>query len=186
MHAHAHQALDVLHRAQVLGVHDVSTVLVLEGGHFLARPAGLFEHEGLRSRRTLAKRRLDHANDLTQLVLGVEAVMAGGEVLHQLSALRKDNSGYDIKQLLIGGEGTLGIVTKVALKLSPEPAERAKKPRKKRAERPKSPRTEKDLLLDSVLQALPEPKAPGLGRARRRVTTAALTGTPVPHEAAGE
>ena len=67
---------------------------------------------------------LRHGN-MRQLVLGVEAVMTGGEVLHQLSALRKDNSGYDIKQLLIGGEGTLGIVTKVSLKLSPEPAERA-------------------------------------------------------------
>ena len=40
-------------------------------------------------------------------------------------------------------------------------------------------RTEKDLLLDSVLSALPEPKAPGQGRSRRRVSTAALTGTPV-------
>ena len=61
------------------------------------------------------------------------------------------------------------------------PAEqRPKKPRKKRGESAK-PRTEKDLLLDSVLNALPEPKAPGQGRSRRRVTTAALTGTPVPH-----
>jgi ribonuclease E len=54
----------------------------------------------------------------------------------------------------------------------------AKKPRKKR-EGSARPRTEKDLLLDSVLNALPEPKAPGQGRGRRRVTTAALTGTPV-------
>lgn len=57
-----------------------------------------------------------------------------------------------------------------------EATERAKKPRKKR---PEKPRTEKDLLLDSVLNALPEPKAPGQGRSRRRVTTAALSGTPV-------
>ncbi|QIG40560.1 Rne/Rng family ribonuclease [Microbacterium sp. 4R-513] len=59
------------------------------------------------------------------------------------------------------------------------PAERPKKPRKKRES--KAPKTEKDMLLDSVLNALPEPKAPGQGRSRRRVTTAALTGTPVPH-----
>ncbi len=60
--------------------------------------------------------------------------------------------------------------------------ERPKKQRKKRQDpASKSPRTEKDLLLDSVLSALPEPKAPGQGRARRRVTTAALTGTPVSH-----
>ncbi len=59
--------------------------------------------------------------------------------------------------------------------------ERAKKPRKKRPEPAAKPRTETDLLLDSVLSALPEPKAPGQGRSRRRVTTAALTGTPVAH-----
>ncbi|MFT3799211.1 Rne/Rng family ribonuclease [Microbacterium sp.] len=61
-------------------------------------------------------------------------------------------------------------------------ADRPKKPRKKRAEPAKKPaavRTEKELLLDSVLEALPEPKAPGQGRGRRRVTTAALSGTPV-------
>jgi ribonuclease E len=63
-----------------------------------------------------------------------------------------------------------------------EPAERPKKPRRKKSEAAgKAPRTEKDLLLDSVLSALPEPKAPGQGRSRRRVTTAALTGTPVAH-----
>jgi ribonuclease E len=60
--------------------------------------------------------------------------------------------------------------------------ERPKKQRKKRPDAAsKSPRTEKDLLLDSVLSALPEPKAPGQGRSRRRVSTAALTGTPVSH-----
>lgn len=61
-------------------------------------------------------------------------------------------------------------------------AERPKKQRKKRQDAAsKAPRTETDLLLDSVLSALPEPKAPGQGRSRRRVTTAALTGTPVSH-----
>ncbi|MFG6445513.1 Rne/Rng family ribonuclease [Microbacterium sp. P07] len=59
-------------------------------------------------------------------------------------------------------------------------AEPVKRPRKKRSDAPaKNPRTEKDVLLDSVLSALPEPKAPGQGRSRRRVTTAALSGTPV-------
>jgi ribonuclease E len=60
--------------------------------------------------------------------------------------------------------------------VEPEVVERPKKSRKKRSDAPK---TEKDLLLDSVLNALPEPKAPGQGRGRRRVTTAALSGTPV-------
>jgi FAD/FMN-containing dehydrogenase len=51
------------------------------------------------------------------LVLGLEAVMADGSVHHGLSALRKDNRGYDLKHLLIGGEGTLGVVTAASLKL---------------------------------------------------------------------
>lgn len=60
-----------------------------------------------------------------------------------------------------------------------EPVERPKKARKKKAAAPATPKSEKELLLDSVLDALPEPKAPGQGRSRRRVTTAALSGTPV-------
>ncbi|MFN7398552.1 MAG: FAD-binding oxidoreductase [Sandaracinobacter sp.] len=58
------------------------------------------------------------------LVQGLEAVLPDGSVLDQLSALRKDNSGYDLKQLLIGAEGTLGIVTRVVLRLVP--AQRAR------------------------------------------------------------
>ena len=62
----------------------------------------------------------------------------------------------------------------------PEPAERPKKPRKKRSsDRSKTSKTPAEQMLDSVLDALPEPKAPGQGRNRRRVSTAALTGTPV-------
>lgn len=59
------------------------------------------------------------------LVLGLEAVLPDGAVLDQLSTLRKDNTGYDLKQLLIGAEGTLGVVTAATLKLSPRPAETA-------------------------------------------------------------
>jgi FAD/FMN-containing dehydrogenase len=58
------------------------------------------------------------------LVLGVEAVLPSGEVWNGLKRLRKDNTGYDLKQLFIGGEGTLGIITAAALKLFPKPAER--------------------------------------------------------------
>lgn len=58
---------------------------------------------------------------MRSFVLGLEAVLPNGEILHGLSPLRKDNSGYDIKQLLIGAEGTLGIVTAATLKLYPRP-----------------------------------------------------------------
>jgi FAD/FMN-containing dehydrogenase len=51
------------------------------------------------------------------LVLGVEVVLADGRVLNALRGLRKDNTGYDLKQLFIGSEGTLGIVTAAVLKL---------------------------------------------------------------------
>ncbi len=57
------------------------------------------------------------------LVLGLEAVMPNGEIWNSLKRLRKDNTGYDLKQLLIGGEGTLGIVTGAVLKLFPIPAD---------------------------------------------------------------
>jgi FAD/FMN-containing dehydrogenase len=59
------------------------------------------------------------------LVLGLEAVLPTGEVWHGLKRLRKDNTGYDLKQLLIGAEGTLGVVTAAALKLYPVMASRA-------------------------------------------------------------
>lgn len=53
------------------------------------------------------------------LVLGLEAVLPNGEIWNGLKKLRKDNTGYDLKQLLIGAEGTLGVVTAAALKLYP-------------------------------------------------------------------
>jgi FAD/FMN-containing dehydrogenase len=59
------------------------------------------------------------------LVLGLEAVLPNGEIWNGLKRLRKDNTGYDLKQLLIGAEGTLGVVTAAALKLSPVMASRA-------------------------------------------------------------
>ena len=58
-------------------------------------------------------------------VLGLEAVLANGEVLDLLTPLKKDNRGFDLKQLLIGSEGTLGIVTAATLRLLPAPVGRA-------------------------------------------------------------
>jgi FAD/FMN-containing dehydrogenase len=54
---------------------------------------------------------------MRSLVLGLEAVFPDGSIVHGLSALRKDNRGYDLKQLLVGAEGTLGIVTAASLRL---------------------------------------------------------------------
>ena len=59
------------------------------------------------------------------LVEGIEAVLPDGSIFHGLDALKKDNRGYDIKQLLIGAEGTLGIVTAASLRLVPAIAARA-------------------------------------------------------------
>ena len=52
-----------------------------------------------------------------ELVLGLEVVLPDGRVLDQLSALRKDNTGYDLKQLFLGAEGTLGVITAAVVKL---------------------------------------------------------------------
>ena len=56
------------------------------------------------------------------LCLGLEVVTAQGDIWHGLSGLRKDNTGYDLRNLLIGSEGTLGIITAATLKLYPMPA----------------------------------------------------------------
>ncbi|HTO78452.1 MAG TPA: FAD-binding oxidoreductase, partial [Methylocystis sp.] len=59
--------------------------------------------------------------NMRSLVLGLEVVLPDGRIWHGLRALRKDNTGYDLKQLFIGGEGTLGIVTAATLRLFPLP-----------------------------------------------------------------
>ncbi len=58
------------------------------------------------------------------LVLGLEVVLPTGEVWNGLRKLRKDNTGYDLKQLFIGAEGTLGVITAAVLKLLPKPVAR--------------------------------------------------------------
>jgi len=56
-----------------------------------------------------------------ELALGLEVVLADGRVLDGLSSLRKDNTGYDLRDLFIGAEGTLGLITAASLKLFPRP-----------------------------------------------------------------
>src|SRR4051812_27087083 len=62
---------------------------------------------------------------MRSLVLGLEAVLPDGSLFEGLSALRKDNRGYDLKQLLIGAEGTLGVVTAASLRLFSRPGSTA-------------------------------------------------------------
>jgi FAD/FMN-containing dehydrogenase len=57
---------------------------------------------------------------MRDLVLGLEVVLADGRVLESLSPLRKDNTGYDVKSLFLGAEGTLGVITAASLKLYPK------------------------------------------------------------------
>jgi len=59
------------------------------------------------------------------LCLGLEVVLPDGRIWSKLSGLRKDNTGYDLKQLFIGAEGTLGLITAATMKLYPLPAARA-------------------------------------------------------------
>ena len=62
---------------------------------------------------------------MRDLVLGLEVVLADGRVLHGLKSLRKDNTGYDVKSIFVGAEGTLGVITAASLKLFPAPADTA-------------------------------------------------------------
>jgi FAD/FMN-containing dehydrogenase len=63
--------------------------------------------------------RYGNARDLT---LGLEVVFADGQIWHGLKRLRKDNTGYDLRHLMIGSEGTLGVITAASLRLAPRPA----------------------------------------------------------------
>jgi FAD/FMN-containing dehydrogenase len=62
---------------------------------------------------------------MRDLVLGLEVVLADGRVMSGLKSLRKDNTGYDVKSVFVGAEGTLGVITAASLKLFPQPADTA-------------------------------------------------------------
>lgn len=65
--------------------------------------------------------RLLRYGSLHGTVLGLEVVMPDGTIIDQLTTLRKDNTGYDLKQLFIGAEGTLGVITGVSILTPPMP-----------------------------------------------------------------
>jgi len=66
-----------------------------------------------------------HYGNARNLVLGLEVVLPNGEIWNGLRALKKDNTGYDLRDLYLGAEGTLGIITKAILKLWPKPKDHA-------------------------------------------------------------
>ena len=79
-----------------------------------------------------------HYGMARELVLGLEVVLADGRVMDTLTGLRKDNTGYDIKSLFLGAEGTLGVITAACIKLYPGDAGRAP-PRSSRCAIPTPP-----------------------------------------------
>ena len=122
----------------IRAVHADENVLVAEAGAILAEVQGAAEAAGRLFPLSLASEgsariggllstnaggvnvlRYGNARDLC---LGIEAVMPDGSVLHGLKRLRKDNTGYDLRHLLIGAEGTLGVITAAALRLFPQPS----------------------------------------------------------------
>lgn len=106
--------LERLHEA--VAEHDLRFPLTL-GGKGSATVGGLI------STNAGGSQVLRHGS-MRSLVLGLEAVLADGSLYSALVPLKKDNRGFDLKQLLIGSEGTLGIVTRATLKLVPAVAER--------------------------------------------------------------
>jgi FAD/FMN-containing dehydrogenase len=66
-----------------------------------------------------------HYGNMRDLALGLEVVLADGRVWNGLTRLRKDNTGYDLRHLMIGSEGTLGVITAASLRLFPAPKARA-------------------------------------------------------------
>ncbi len=133
--------LSLLRMNRVRGVDAANATLTVEAGATLAAVQQAAAEAGLMFPLSLAAEgsctiggnvstnaggtavlRFGNARDLT---LGVEVVLADGRVWDGLRALRKDNTGYDLKQLFIGSEGTLGIVTAAVLKLFPAPRTRA-------------------------------------------------------------
>ncbi|UXY16027.1 FAD-binding oxidoreductase [Chitiniphilus purpureus] len=66
-----------------------------------------------------------HYGNMRELTLGLEVVLADGRVWNGLRGLRKDNTGYDLKHLFIGAEGTLGLITQAVFRLYPQPAAHA-------------------------------------------------------------
>ncbi len=129
--------LSVERMKAVRSVHPLENVMIVEAGAILADVQAAAEEAGRLFPLSLASEgsariggllatnaggvnvlRYGNARDLC---LGLEAVLPDGTIWHGLSRLRKDNTGYDLRNLLIGSEGSLGIITAATLKLFPRP-----------------------------------------------------------------
>ncbi|XP_043434388.1 D-2-hydroxyglutarate dehydrogenase, mitochondrial [Prionailurus bengalensis] len=122
---------------QVISFHDMSGTLVCQAGCVLEDLSRHVEERGFIMPLDLGAKGSCHIGgnvatnagglrflrygSLHGTVLGLEAVLADGTVLNCLSTLRKDNTGYDLKQLFIGSEGTLGVITAVSILCPPKP-----------------------------------------------------------------
>lgn len=123
---------------QILSFDDASGILVAEAGviletadHYLSERGYIFPLDlGAKGSCQLGGNLSTNAGGLRLLrygslhgtVLGVEAVLPDGTIVDDLSLLRKNNTGYDLKQLFIGAEGTLGIITKLSIQCPQRPA----------------------------------------------------------------
>nr|KYP66904.1 hypothetical protein KK1_013216 [Cajanus cajan] len=121
---------------KIISFDKVSGILVCEAGCILENIISFLDNEGFIMPLDLGAKgscqiggnvstnagglRLVRYGSLHGNVLGVEAVLANGTVLDMLKTLRKDNTGYDLKHLFIGSEGSLGIVTKVSILTPPK------------------------------------------------------------------
>ncbi|KAF5277755.1 hypothetical protein FQR65_LT03735 [Abscondita terminalis] len=121
----------------VISIDDISGVLVCEAGCVLEALDDTLAEKGLMMPLDLGAKgschiggnvstnagglRLIRYGNLHGSVLGVEAVKANGQIIDCLSTLKKDNTGYHLKHLFIGSEGTLGVVTKVAIQCPSKP-----------------------------------------------------------------
>uniref|UniRef100_A0A4X1SXF0 D-2-hydroxyglutarate dehydrogenase, mitochondrial n=2 Tax=Sus scrofa TaxID=9823 RepID=A0A4X1SXF0_PIG len=124
--------------SQVLSFHDVSGVLVCQAGCVLEELSRYVEERGFVMPLDLGAKGSCHIGgnvatnagglrflrygSLRGTVLGLEVVLADGTLLNCLTSLRKDNTGYDLKQLFIGSEGTLGVITAVSILCPPKPS----------------------------------------------------------------
>ncbi|MCH2037113.1 MAG: FAD-binding oxidoreductase [Rickettsiales bacterium] len=129
--------INLLRMNKVRNIDTYNATITVESGHILSKLNQTLEQHQLLFPLTMASEGsacvggiistnaggtavLRYGN-MRQLVLGLEVVLPDGTIIDNLSGLRKNNTGYDLNQLFIGAEGTLGIVTAATLKLFPRP-----------------------------------------------------------------